>query len=81
MKHPVAAVRSFAREEQLRSVAIELDAPVDQLLDATGALFDQHADCFAVAQTRAGYQCVLLVKRNLVIVTKGDGDAALRVLG
>ena len=76
-----AAVGAFAREGQTPAIAVELGAPVDQLLDGGGTFFDQRVHGAAIAQTVAGGERVLLVQLHFVVVAERHGDAALRVLG
>ena len=81
MQHAAAAVRALAREGDLGAGAIELRAPLDQLLDARRAFLHQHARGLFVAQAVAGLQRVFQVQPNLVVVAERSGDAALRILG
>ena len=66
--------------EQLPAFAIELRAPVDQLLDGRRAFFHQRAHRRRIAQAIPGVQRVLLVQAHVVVVAERDRDAALRVL-
>src|SRR5262249_59111666 len=59
VKDPRAAVRCLARECELRAVAIELSAPVDELLDALRSFFDEHLGGCGVDQSIAGIDRVL----------------------
>ncbi len=80
MQNAVAAVRAFAGERDLGSGAIELRAPLDQLLDARRTFFDQHARGFFVDQAVAGLQRVFQMKPDFVVIAERGGDSALRVL-
>ncbi len=81
MQHPVAAVRAFARECQLGSLAVELRAPLDELLNRRGAFLHQRAHRRAVAQAVSRVQRVPLVQFHLIVVAQSDGDPALRIFG
>src|SRR5947209_19648912 len=74
-----ARVRGLAREDEPSSFAVELRAPVNQLLYVARTIFDHHAHRPLVAKPRASVQCVLFVKRNFVLFRESDGDSALRV--
>ena len=80
VQHAVAAVRSFAGEGNLRSGAIELRAPLDELFDSRRPFFDQHASRFFVDQTVAGLQRVFQVQRDFVVIAERRSNSALRVL-
>ena len=80
VQHAVAAVRAFAREGEAVALAVELRAPLDQLLDGARTLLHQRAHGVAVAQPVAGGERVLLVQFHFVVVAERHGDAALRVL-
>ncbi len=80
VQHAVAAVRAFARERDLGAGAVELGAPLHQLLDARRTFFDQHARGFFVHQAVAGLQRVFQMKRNFVVIAERGGDSALRIL-
>jgi hypothetical protein len=77
----VAAVRAFARKQELRALTIELDAPVDELLNPRRPFLDERTNGIAVAESGACYEGVLLVQGDLVIVAERYSDSALRVLG
>ncbi len=77
----VAAVRALAGEGQAAGFAVELRAPIDELLDGGGAFLDERVHGGAVAQAVAGVEGVLLVKLHLVVVAESHGDAALGVFG
>ena len=68
-------------KESFRAFAIELRAPVDQILNGGGAFFDQRVDGVLVAESVARVERVLLVQRDLIVVAERHGDAALRVFG
>ncbi len=68
VQNAVAAVRAFARERKPLPFAIELRAPVDQLLNRGRAFFHQRADSLAVAESIARIERVLLMQRHLVVV-------------
>ena len=80
-RDPRAAVGAFARKGQLCAVAVELHAPVDELLDLLRTFFDQHADGFFAAESIAGDQRVMQVKRHLVVFAERRGDASLGIFG
>ena len=54
VQNAVAAVRAFAREGELAALAVELRAPLDQLLNRGRALFHQRVHRGAIAQAVAG---------------------------
>jgi hypothetical protein len=72
---------AFPSEEKLRAIAIELRTPVDQFLNDTRRFFNEGTDRFRIAQTGARIERVVLVKLNIVVVTKGRGNPALRIFG
>ena len=74
-----AAVRAFAREQELRSFTIECCAIFDELLNGGRSFFHQHAHGFRIAQAIARCQRVLLVEFNIVVVAESGSDASLRV--
>jgi hypothetical protein len=80
VENAVATVRAFAGESDLGSGAVELRAPLHQLLDARRALFDQHAGGLLVDQAVAGLQRVFEMKRNFVVIAERSGDSTLRIL-
>ena len=75
MKDAVAAVGAFAGKGEFRAFAIEAGSPVDELKDCGGAFFDERAHGFAIAETIAGIQRVLLVQLNIVVVAQDDNAA------
>jgi len=79
VQHPVAAVRTLARENNLCASAIELRAPFDQLFDALRTFFHQHASGFFVAQAVAGPEGVFQMQADFVVVAERSSDTALRV--
>ena len=81
VQHPPAGMRTFLGEGQLRSVAVKLGAPFDELLDGRRTLLDQPPHRFRVAQSVSGGDCVLLMKRDLVLVAQSHRHATLGVLG
>ena len=80
VQHAIAAVRAFAGEGDLGAGAIELRAPLDELLDARRAFLDQDARGLFVHQAIAGFQRVFQMKTDFVIIAERGGDAALRIL-
>jgi hypothetical protein len=79
VQHAVAAVRALAGERQLVAFAIELRAPIDELLNSRGAFLHQRVDRRTVAQPVSREQRVLLVELHLVIVAERYRDSALRI--
>ena len=63
-----AAVRALAPEGQPRAFPVELGAPLDELLDGRGPLFDQGVDGRLVAQPVASRKRILLVQFHFVVV-------------
>ena len=78
VENPRTAVRSFARERQPGSGAVELRAPLDKLRDVLRAFFHQQGHGFRPAQAVAGVEGVLFVQPDFVFVRKCDSDSALR---
>jgi hypothetical protein len=81
VQYSPARVSGLAGEHESSCFAIEFCSPVDKLLDVFGALVDERFDGLFVAQTGAGDQCVLFMKRGIVVIRKDYGDPALRVFG
>ena len=81
MQDPVAAVGALAGKGEAETVAIELGAPVDQILNIRRALFDQRVHRRLIAEAVTGIERVLFVERDLIVVTERDRDAALCVFG
>ena len=80
MQNAAAAVSGFPRESQAHAIAIELRAPLDQLLDGSRTFLHQRVDGLPVAQPGAGGDGVLLVQPDFVVIAQRDGDSALRIL-
>ena len=80
MQHAAAAVRAFAGEGDLGAGAVELRAPLDQLLDARRPFFDQHARGLFVAQAVAGLQRVFQMQPDFIFIAERGRNAALRIL-
>src|SRR5271165_3688121 len=74
------AVRGFAFENQLGSVAAELLAPCNYFLDPLRSLLHQSFYCVRTAQAIATNQGVLQVEDDLVFVAKRRADFSLRKL-
>src|SRR2546423_14198216 len=72
-------MRGLAREDETPSLAVELRAPVNQLLNISWPILDHHAHSALVAKSCSCVQGVFFVKCNLVFVRERDGDAALRI--
>jgi hypothetical protein len=81
MQYAAPAVRPFAGEQQLRSIAIKFRTPIDQLLDRRRTFFHQGVHGFAVAQSRAGLDGVLLVQLDFIIVAQGHRNTTLSIFG
>lgn len=81
VKHAGARVGAFAGEKKLGAIAVELDAPLDEFLNASGAFLDEGVDGFGRAESIAGGEGVGFVEADLVVVAEGDGDTALGVGG
>ena len=81
MQHPAAAVRPLPGEGDLGAGAVELCAPLDQLLDARRSFLHQNARRLFVAQAIAGLQRVFQVQAHLILVTERSRNATLRILG
>ena len=82
VQHPRVGVgRLEALHEPAGGLAVERDAPRDQLADARRALVDQHARRLGVGQPRAGDEGVAQVRRRAVVVEHHAGDPALREAG
>src|SRR5437660_7222250 len=80
VQNTVTAVRSFAREGQLCSLAVKLRSPFDQLLDAIRAFLHQNVGRIRIYNTVAGIDRVLQVKADFIFITESDRDSSLRVL-
>ena len=80
MQYTVAAMGAFPGEGNLGARAIELGAPLDQLFDAHRTFFHQDAGCRLVTQSVAGFQRVVEMQADFVVVAERGRDAALRVL-
>jgi len=65
--------RAFARECQPGSLAVELGAPIDELLNRRGAFLHQRVHRRAVAEAISRAQRVALMQFDLVIVAQSDG--------
>src|SRR6185312_12822257 len=74
------AVRAFAGKTETATAAIELRAPIDQLLNAPRTFLHEHACSFDVHQPIASINGVLQMKLDFVIITQGNSDSALRIL-
>jgi hypothetical protein len=81
MQHAIAAVRAFARKQQLRAFAIERGAPLDQPLDCTRALLYKSADRLLITQSVTCDYRVVFVQLDLVVIAESRGNSALSVLG
>jgi hypothetical protein len=81
MQDAVAAVSAFTSEDKLCTPAIECGSPFNELLNGSGAFFDQSANCVDIAESVAGKNRVLFVQLNFVVVAECNSYAALRVFG
>src|SRR3954469_17492470 len=81
MQDAVAAVRAFAREDQLAAGPVELRSPGDQLFNAGGTFLDEDLGGVDVAEAIAGVKRVLEVQADLIFIAERGGDSALRILG
>src|SRR5271169_3290644 len=81
MQDPATTVSSFAGEGDFGARTVELSAPLDQLLDADWAFFDQDTCGLSVTQSVAGFEGVVEMQADLVVVTERSRDATLGVLG
>ena len=75
----VAAVAALAAQGQPVAGAVELRAPVDQLVDALRGLADHVLDHLPVAERAAGLEGVGHVVLEAVVRIEHGGDAALGV--
>src|SRR5215470_723512 len=80
MQNAASAVRSLTSECKPGTAAIELSAPVDQLLNALRTLFHENAGCFRMDNAVARGDCVLKMKTDLIFIAQSDGDPALSIL-
>src|SRR5690242_1778839 len=80
VKNPVAAVRSFARKCQPGAMAVKLGSPVNQLLNPGGPFFYKNVRRFGVDNAVSCINRVLKVKTDLIFITQGHCDAALRIM-
>jgi hypothetical protein len=74
------AVSAFACEGEPGSAAVELCAPVNQFLNALRSFFHEHPCGFRVHQAVSGFDGVVEMECDFVVVTQSHGDSALRVL-
>ena len=79
MQDAIAGVGTLAGEQEFASLAIELSAPVDQLLNGGRAFFDQSPHGGHVAQPIARVQGVLFMQQDFIIIAQCHCDSALRV--
>ena len=80
VQNAVAAVRSFAGEGELLALAVELGAPLDQVLNRGGTLLHQRVNGALIAESIARIERVLLMERDFIVIAQSYGDTALSVL-
>jgi hypothetical protein len=80
VKYAIAAVRRLPRKCETRAAAVKLRSPLDEFLNALGPLFDEHASGGNIYESVTGFDGVLKVQLDFVIVAERNGDASLRVL-
>jgi hypothetical protein len=69
VQHAVAAMRAFAGEHKLASVAIESRAPFDKLLNGSRAFLYQDAYGVNIAEPVSGENRVLFVQLDFIVIT------------
>ena len=78
MQDAITAVRALAGECQLRALAIKLRPPMDEFLNAVGALLYEHLGRLGIAQAIPRSEGVLEMQADFVFVAERGGDATLR---
>ena len=73
-------MRRLAGECEFRALAIELSAPLNQLLNPLWPFFHQDFRCLGVYQSVAGVDGVLQMQADLVFVAEGYCDSTLGIL-
>jgi hypothetical protein len=81
MQDAIAAVRALAGENELRSLAIEFRAPLDQLLNRGRRFLHEQVDRLHVAEAVAGIDRILLMQFDAVIIIQCGRNSALRIFG
>ena len=82
VQHARIRVRRLeALHERAVGAAVERHTLFDELADAGGALFDEHAHRVGVRQPGAGDEGVVQMRGGAVVVEHHPGDPALRVPG
>src|SRR5512138_2435072 len=82
VKHTANAVCRLAPEGRMTSrIAIETDAPIDQLTHVLGAVIDEYPDRVVDAEAVAGSDGVGEVQIGRVVWTDRSRNPTLRVVG
>lgn len=80
VENAVSAVGGFPGEGEPAPFAVELGAPLDQLLNQAGAFGNQYPDCFRITEAGAGDEGVLFMKFYPVVIAENDGNSTLGIL-
>src|SRR4051794_26536006 len=80
MQYAATAMRTFARKGDFCSGAVELGAPLDQLLDAGWSFLDQYARGLFVHQAIAGPKRVFQVKSDFIFIAERGRNSPLCIL-
>jgi len=81
MQHAIAAVRAFARKQQLRTLAIKCSAPLDQPLYCSRTFLYERANRLFITQSVAGDYRVVFMQFHFIVIAESRGNSALSVLG
>src|SRR6516162_3367388 len=80
VQYTVPAVGAFSGKCDVGSGAIELGAPLNQFFNPSRAFFHQDTRRIRIAQSIAGFEGVVEVQADFVVVAQSRSDTALRVL-
>jgi hypothetical protein len=81
VQNAIAAVCALPAKSKFGALAVELRAPLDQLLNAIGGIFDKDGCRLRVTQAVAGVERVLQMKADFIFIAERSGDPALCPLG